>query len=322
MANSDINCIRSTTAFPQLWIMSPGDLKKSYLKGHNLMKLLRKRNGLQGNDEQTIELSYDIQSGAYIRHAETVSGSEQRRNFGSHLVEVLKSLGPVGSLLEAGVGEATTLWHTLMQMETIPQHVHGFDLSWSRAACASRWLGEQHPHFSVTLCIASLRAIPYLNNSFDVIYTAHAIEPNGGQERDILSELYRVANRYLVLLEPAYEFAPAELRARMDEHGYCRGLAATARALGYDVTRHEPFSGSGTPNNPTSLVIIAKNPAAAPATPYFACPSHGTSLQHYGDCLFSDESMLAYPVLRGIPCLRRELGIIASKLTDFMTESP
>jgi hypothetical protein len=299
--------------------MSPWELKEACAQGRNLMELLRERGDLQGNREHTIELSYDLQAGSYIRHVETVEGREQRRKFGAHLAEVLHTLGPVSSLLEAGVGEATTLWHVLTQLPQPPRHIHGFDLSWSRVACAARWLAGQTPRFDVMLSTASLRELRYKDNSFDVICTAHRIEPNRGREEEILSELYRVASRHLVLLEPAYEFVSAGLRARMDQHGYCRGLAETARSRGYDVTRHELFAGSGTPQNPTSLLIIAKNPTAPPATPHFACPVHGTPLARLPDCFYSEPSMRAYPILGGIPCLRREAGIIASKLGEFIS---
>lgn len=298
--------------------MTPWELKEACEQGRNLMELLREPDGSSGNDERAIELSYDLQAGSYIRHVESTVGWEQRRRFGAHLAEIFSALGPVESLLEAGVGEATTLWHVLARMSGPPRHIHGFDLSWSRAAYASRWLARQSPRFDVTLCTASLQAIPYADQSFDLIYTAHSIEPNRGREREILSELFRVTSRHLVLLEPAYELVSAELRARMDQHGYCRGLADEARELGYEVTRHELFTGSGTPRNPTALTVIAKNPGAPPATPRFVCPEHGTPLEPFAGCLFSGRSMRAYPILGGIPCLRRRSGILASKLEELL----
>ena len=296
--------------------MNPWELKEAYGHGRNLMEILRKGGDSQGNDERDIELSYDLQAGSYISHVQTVEGREQRQSFGRHLADLLHTLGPAESLLEAGVGEATTLWHVLAQLWHPPRHIHGFDLSWSRVFCASQWIAQQTPRFEVTLSTASLRNLPYGDNSFDVIYTAHSIEPNRGLEREILAELYRVTSRHLVLLEPAYEIASSEARARMDRHGYCRGLADTARDLGYEVMRHELFSGSRTPLNPTGLVVIAKDRDAPAVTPQFACPEYGTPMERLHDCFYSRKSMRAYPVLHGIPCLRRESGIIASKLCE------
>lgn len=302
--------------------IKPWDLKSEFENGRNVMQLLRDNAQAQLNDERTIELSYDLQSGSYIRWADSPEGREQKRTFARHANEVFASLGPCQSLLEAGVGEATTLWHVVNEMPgPAPSYIHGFDLCWSRLACGAAWLSRQSPPFAVTLSSASLLELPYADNSFDLVYTAHAIEPNRDREEAILTELHRVASRFLVLLEPGYEHATPEARARMDEHRYCRGLAEKARSLGFRVVRHEPFAGSSTTMNPTSLTVIAKNESAPFARPSFACPRYRTPMHRLADCFYSPRSMRAYPIIHGIPCLRSELGIVASKLGDLTSPS-
>ena len=78
--------------------------------------------------------------------------------------------------------------------------------------------------------------LPLLDNSIDIVYTSHSMEPNGGHEEELLAELYRVTNNYLILLEPAYEFASEEARARMRKHGYVTNLYETAKRLGCCVS--------------------------------------------------------------------------------------
>ncbi|MDB6074088.1 MAG: Methyltransferase type 11, partial [Verrucomicrobiaceae bacterium] len=222
--------------------IKPWELKEAYEQGRNIMQMVRDNAHSQVNDERTIELSYDLQSGSYIRYVESAEGHEQRRAFTRQMADFFEDLGPIGSLMEAGVGESVTLWHLLDQLPHLPSHVHGFDLCWSRVACGEKWMSRQQPRFEATLTAASLLEVPYEDNSFDVVYTAHTIEPNHGREAAILAELYRVTNKYLVLLEPAYELGSNAARARMEQHGYCRGLPATARALGFEVLRHELFA--------------------------------------------------------------------------------
>lgn len=85
-----------------------------------------------------------------------------------------------------------------------PTDVLGFDLSWSRLKFAKEFL-KDHNNERFKLFTANLFEIPLLDNSVDIVYTSHSIEPNGGQEEKALKELYRIANKYVVLLEPSFE---------------------------------------------------------------------------------------------------------------------
>src|SRR5688500_6437781 len=100
-----------------------------------------------------------------------------------------------------------------------PSEILGFDISWSRLKFAKEFLNDFNIN-NVTLFTANLFEIPLQDDSIDVVYTSHSIEPNGGKEKEALKELYRVTRKYLVLLEPSFEFASDEARARMKQHGY------------------------------------------------------------------------------------------------------
>ncbi|APB35047.1 hypothetical protein GlitD10_2704 [Gloeomargarita lithophora Alchichica-D10] len=49
-----------------------------------------------------------------------------------------------------------------------------------------------------------------------------------------------------------------------------------------------------------------------------ACPEFKTPLQAVGNMLFSPEALTVYPILAGIPCLRVENAIVASKYQEFV----
>ena len=204
----------------------------------------------------------------------------------------------------------------MQNMGNANSHAHGFDIAWSRIATCRNWL-EMSGIDNIFLSVASLLHTPYLDSSFDVVYTSHTIEPNGGSEEQILRELYRITSRYLVLLEPGYELASPEAQARMEENGYCRNLAGCAEQLGMKVVKHELFSQSVNPLNPTALIVIEKNPNAESAVPQLACPRFGDPLEDFEDALYSDVSLRAYPKIKGIPCLRKTDGIIASAYKQF-----
>lgn len=291
--------------------MSPIELKTAYTEGQNITSLLRHHWQQNHNTEPIIEQAYDLQSSTYVRSLDAEDMRHLKNNFGNAIAAEITRYTSPSSLLEAGVGEGTTLSFVAQALARQPDHLHGFDLCWSRIACARQWL--EHSHIQpVYLTVASLLHIPYQPDSFDVVYTAHSIEPNGGQEIPILQELHRITSRYLILIEPAFEMADPAARARMTQLGYCTRLREHAENLGMNVIKHESFPFSVNPLNPAAILVIAKDADARDAVPDLACPLHCTRLHDHGDSLYSPASFRAYPKIQGIPCLRPEDGILAS----------
>jgi SAM-dependent methyltransferase len=296
--------------------MHPKVLADAYRRGENITSLLRTLDASDSNSEATIETAYDLQAGSYVAALSDPAIKAHKAAYGAAIAAELLQLTEPTSLLEAGVGEGTTLSFVLQALAPRTLNAHGFDLSWSRIATCRDWLASQAVG-EPTLAVASLLHLPYASDAFDVVYTSHTIEPNGGNEAAVLRELYRVTSRYLVLLEPGYELASDEARARMERLGYCRNLPGVAASLGMKVTRHELFAHSVNPLNPTALTIIEKAPSAPAATPHFACPNFGDPLVAIGGALFSPDSLRAYPTLGGIPCLRQHDAVIASAFARF-----
>jgi len=244
--------------------------------------------------------------------------AEHNRDYTSEIAKLILYLYEPMSILEAGVGEATTLSGVLQHIEADVSSF-GFDLSWSRVAYAKRWLQSQGV-FNTTLCTGNLFHIPFADNSIDLVYTSHSIEPNGGTEEPILQELLRVTRKFLILLEPGYEFANEQARRRMDSHGYCKNLYGIAESLGYNVLKHNLFPFASNPLNPTAITIVKKDDYAMPPSYILACPKFKTPLEEIGNMLFSPEALVAYPIVGGIPCLRIEHGILASKYKEIMQD--
>lgn len=295
---------------------TPRQMQEHFRQGRNITSLLRELEGLACNSEAMIEVAYDLQSGRYIRGMLNENHGPRRVAHARALAQEIKECTLPESILEAGVGEASTLAVVLTALGLEPSAAYGFDLSWSRVAMARSWLDSQSLP-GVTLCTGSLLEIPFTDESVDLVYTAHAIEPNGGREESILRELYRVARRWLVLVEPCYELAEEPARERMKSHGYCRELAQTCRRLGYEVVKHERFEPVINPLNPAAVTVIRKpEPPAAPGH-VLACPRYKTPLRELGGMFFSPEALAVYPVLCGIPCLRSESAILAGCYPDF-----
>ena len=295
------------------------DLKELYKQGKNISSLLREDKRLKYNNEMIIEISYDLQAGSYIASMEDKAMAAKKEEYVAELAKIIWSLDYPTSILEAGVGEATTLSGVLKHVGIADLDNYGFDLSWSRIAYAREWLKKQRIS-NVTLCTGSLFNIPFADNAIDIVYTSHSIESNGGNEEPILKELYRVARRFLVLLEPGYELSNSESRKRMELHGYCKNLKKISEGLGFKIIEHKLFPFNINPNNPTALTIVEKKRPAT-SNHILACPRYKTPLELTGEVLYSPAALTVYPIIGGIPCLRVENGIIASRYTEIMKKN-
>ncbi len=290
-------------------------IQEVYKRGENVIQYLN-NGSRQKNTREMVMISYDLQSGSYIRQTKKNPAFNER--YTKAIANVINGLGvPYNSILEVGVGEATTLAHLVPKLNIAPRKIYGFDLSWSRIRYAIEYMkrrGTRNP----LLFMADLFNIPLQDHSIDIVYTSHSIEPNGGREKEALLELMRITKKYLVLLEPAYEFASKKAKERMKRHGYIRNLHAKAQSLGLDVIEHRLFDVSVNPMNPTGLLVIraaSKKKKLARASS-FLCPVTHTSLERVKGAYFSNEGLLAYPIIDGVPCLLEENAVIATHFLD------
>ncbi|MBU3142320.1 methyltransferase domain-containing protein [Clostridium sp. CF012] len=287
-------------------------VKQLYLENTNIIKHLKETEGNNYNSIEDIMISYDFQAGTYSKAYKEDSLFSNKYCF--ELAQCIGNLGKYNSLLEVGIGEATTLAPLILSLENKPNKCYGFDISWSRIKYAKQFLNDLKIS-NVELFTGDLFCTPFKDNSIDIVYTSHSIEPNGGKEKEALMELYRITNKYLILLEPSYEFANEESKERMLSHGYVTNLYSTAKKLGYNVIEHKLFGICSNPLNPTGLIIIEKNLNSEVLNP-LCCPVTKTDIVKKNNAYFSEESLLAYPIIDEIPCLLSQNAIIATKFLE------
>ena len=293
----------------------PNTLKNLYKRGKNITEYLKHGKKSKKNTDETIMISYDLQSGSYIKYTET--HPEYSEKYTRAISKVINDLYvPLGSILEAGVGEATTLANVVLKLKKLPKKILGFDLAWSRVRYSVEYMKKKGVKNSF-LFVGDLFNIPLADNSIDIVYTSHSIEPNGGREKEALRELMRITKKYLILLEPAYEFADAKGKKRMNKHGYITNLYSVALSLGLNVIEHRLFDVYDNPLNPTGLMVIKKKVKNNQKTDsLIQCPVTKTPLKPLRGAYFSKKSFLAYPIIDGVPCLLCENAIIATHYAD------
>lgn len=283
-------------------------IKEVYSLGGNIMDFINQ--GSSRNSLESILVSYDFQAGSYVE--EYRKNIESKRLYASQINEILDELGEFDSILEAGVGEATTFKDIISGRGLAWDSCYGFDISWSRIKVGNNFLAEEGVG-KCNLFVGDLLNIPIADNAIDVVYTSHSIEPNSGMEKTILQELYRITRKYLVLFEPGYELASKEAQLRMEKLRYVRGLREAAEQLGYNVLKHELLKHSSNPLNPTAVLLIKKDCPSKNERVVFQCPVTKSSLEDRGEVFFSPDSFLMYPVICGIPYLLSSHAVLGCK---------
>lgn len=122
--------------------------KELYERGENIMRLFREAESSEVNSLNGILAAYDLQAGSYVRLLSDPIHARFAQAYCAAIASILDRLSPV-SVMEAGVGEATTLVNTLHQMRHRPPHALGFDISWSRVAVGREFAEANHANGAV-----------------------------------------------------------------------------------------------------------------------------------------------------------------------------
>ena len=122
------------------------------------------------------------------------------------------------SLLEVGAGELTTLFPIVKKTNSL-KFVSALDLSLNRLKHGKEFLKKQGMNINqYVACDAS--NIPYKDNSFDIIFTQECIEQVPLLAKKIIDEMIRVSSKYVVIIEPSYEFSNKITRNRILHKGF------------------------------------------------------------------------------------------------------
>ena len=122
------------------------------------------------------------------------------------------------SLIEIGAGELTTLFPIIKKSNSL-NFISALDLSPNRLKHGKAFLEEKNTHVShLIACDAS--NIPYEDNSFDVSYTQFCIEQVPLLAKKIIDEMIRISSKYIIIIEPSYEFSNKITRNRILHKGF------------------------------------------------------------------------------------------------------
>ena len=259
-------------------------------------------------------ISYDIRAGVNTREYE--EDPDFTIKVSKRILQYINGLGLENyTVLECGCGEGTKIVNIVNAACGNISWACGIDISWSRLKYAMEFNNKYGIKKDLTrFYMADMFSLPFLDTSVDIVYTMQGIYAMGGREKQLVKELYRVTSKYLILIEPSYEMANDEARARMVHLNYVKGLKHVAEEYG-NVVKYEQFGVDSNPQNPAAVIIIEKNQCIRQSAPVSICdPITHAVLNKTKGVYFSYESKLSYPIIDGIPCLTPSNAILTSKL--------
>jgi len=225
-------------------------LKKLYSKDINVNEYLRKNTTLP--EEEIIKLSYDVQSGSYVTKF-TYFKSKKILN------KVIKQINSTNykSLIDFGCGELTNSYTILCNINIKNKVFFGYDLSLSRILEGKKFL-DKKKKVKIKLFSTDFINIPLPDNSVDIVLSCHSLEPNKKNAYRILKELWRIAKKKLILLEPDNNLGNKLIKKRFVKHNYVLNLEKKIKkiTLNYKIIDNVNYFND---LNPSSVFIIEKN---------------------------------------------------------------
>jgi ubiquinone/menaquinone biosynthesis C-methylase UbiE len=222
---------------------------------------------------------------------------------------------PFQSVLEVGAGELTFL-QTIYERQGPSLDVYALDITLNRLLHGLRY--AQSRQMPVTAVQADATAIPFPDNSFDLVVSSHALEQMPRIFGDAISEMVRVSRKHVVLFEPFYQRASFIEKLRVRTADYVRGIDPFVRTLP-GVRVHPPFlcRNHGHPFNRTGVFHLEKTGEGASNEPRATCPVSGDALQAVPGGHYSARSSLFYPTVCGVPVLYRKYAQVVT--ADLLT---
>ena len=226
-------------------------LKKLYSNKTNINQYLRKKTNL--SEIEIIKLSYDIQSGSYIK-------TFNYFRFKKILSQVIKEINSTNykSLMDFGCGELTSFYTLINNIKTKNKLFVANDLSFSRILLGKKFLKKKKKKIQLKLFSNNSIKIPLPDNSIDIVTSCHALEPNKNNANKILKELWRISKKKLILLEPNNQLGNELIKKRFKENNYILNLEKKIKKITsrYKIINNEFHDNS---LNPSSIFILEKN---------------------------------------------------------------
>jgi len=254
-------------------------------------------------DVSMISFLYEMQAGSYSNWFD--NNAQEFENFGDEVASVMRKYVTSGmTIVDCGTGEATSLIAILKHLTF--RQVLAIDASYSRLTWAIK---NASAHSQVIdFAVADMANIPLMSESVDCALPIHAIEPNGGDEVQLLHELGRVVRQFLFLVEPDYLGGSPAQKERMQKLGFITGLDLAIHESEFELLEKIPIFYNSVPENRAALYVLKKPNSKLIELPhlplFWVDPVHHLELRPFNGNGLTNGIGLWFPMIRNIPFLK------------------
>lgn len=323
---------RSLVIILKFWVRKKLTPLKTYLK-----ILIDKIPTVIRTSDHVLE-KYDLKAGDYVKQIKRAYASPFtiKSNYRGEITEIESDVffnevtkyvkkyvfelsDEIFSVVEIGAGEMTTLARTVASLDRTPSFLAALDISWSRLKVGREYAKELGVKID-KLVVGDIFKLPFSNRAFDVVFTHYALEQSPHRNEEALKELMRVTDKYLVLMEPAFELGSFEEKKNLLVRDYVRQIPLAIEKLGLNLTEYRRLS-VGPYDNCAAVYVIKKSVQMDDQKDWvennhYICPRTKEKLILKNGFLYAKKAGLAYPILDDIPCLLEKNAILASKYLD------
>lgn len=280
-----------------------------------------------------VEDHYDNISGSYVQNLTkntrkkwgVVNGQVEQSTYTQYCVDgmhermqYMEKHGPFDKMLEVGAGELTTYSSLIDVMTQDRPELYAIDLSLNRLRHGRAFAKSKN--FEVNLVKASAFALPYPDNSFDVVFTSHCLEwmPKN-MFKQAVDEICRVSKKHVFLFEPTYEYSGFLQKMKMRTHSYMRGLVPyLKRKKDIEIRRSSIMKYSYNAFNQTSCHHLVTNidsqTLADTNQVSLMCPNCKKILELQKESYFCYSCHQGYPIFDDIPVLDVDYALGISRI--------
>jgi SAM-dependent methyltransferase len=192
----------------------------------------KKINYSNSRDLDAVKRKYDQISGSYIYEFEKEISSYLAYNHFEKKIYFIKSRQidhpsnfilnfcnehSLNSIFEVGAGELTTLFPIVKNRSF--KFTSALDLSEERLKKGLIFFKKNNLKID-NLISGNATKLPYEDNSFDLVYSHYCLEQVPLLSQEIINEMIRVSSKYVIFIEPSYEFSNSYTRNKILVKGY------------------------------------------------------------------------------------------------------